>query len=892
MMEKLGLEGRWNLRRLADGSERPMAVPGDILSALLEAGEIPDPYYADNELGLQWIGAEDWEFRRDFTTSEAFLAHDRVFLDIEVLDTVAELRLNGELLGESRNMFRRFRADCKRLLKPGPNTLSVTIRSPEKAAAALAAALPYPIPASTYPVSSPHRNLLRKAQCMAGWDWGPCLMTGGLYDGVSLVAIDGPRVDYATTRMRRAGATWLVEVEVELDADAAGPVRLEASITGPRAPAATAARAASAVSAARASAPASPDLPAPLAREALLVEAPAGPSRHKLDLVVESPELWWPAGCGAQPLYELRVAAAPAASVHDSPAAASYDSAAARGHELTKRLGFRELRVVAEEDEAGRSMKFVANGREVFAKGANWIPADALPSRWTRGRIAGLLRSAVEANMNCLRVWGGGRYESDSFYELCDELGLLVWQDCMFSCALYPSSPDFLAEVEAEIRHQVRRLKDHPALGLWCGNNEALGAITWYEESKKSPARYIVDYDRLTEGVLGRVARELDPDRAWWPSSPSAGPNDFSDNWHSDGRGDMHYWAVWHEGKPFADYLEVRPRFCSEFGFQSLPSARTVASFAPDGERNVTSPAMEHHQRHPRGNTLIVETMLRYFRMPSGFRETLYLSEVQQALAIKTAVEYWRSLRPRCMGTLYWQLNDVWPVASWSSLEYDGGWKLLHYEARRFYDELLLALVLKDGAVRAVAVNDGRTAYAGRLGLALRRFDGSLVAEFSATADLAGEAATLLWEAPLSDLGLRPTEVFLEARLTATPAGPVSPEPAGGPGRERRATLFLTEPKKCALADPRLESRIVTLGGGAGAPAGLGVELIAAAPAFFVKLEAEGLAGRFEDSGFHLAAGERRFIRFLPATDLGAAGATAADLGAALRILHLRASYE
>ncbi|HTX73682.1 MAG TPA: glycoside hydrolase family 2 protein, partial [Rectinemataceae bacterium] len=556
------------------------------------------------------------------------------------------------------------------------------------------------------------------------------------------------------------------------------------------------------------------------------------------------------------------------------------------------------------------SMTFRVNGRDIFCKGANWIPADALPSRWTKDHVERLLRSAVDANMNCLRVWGGGRYEAEAFYELCDELGILVWQDFMFSCALYPASADFLAEVEAEARHQVRRLMDHPSLALWCGNNEALGAITWYEESRANPARYLVDYDRLTEGVVGRVVRELDPGRPWWPSSPSAGPNDFSDNWHSDGRGDMHYWSVWHEGKPFSAYLDVRPRFCSEFGFQSLPSPAAAASFLPAGERNITSPTMEHHQRHPRGNSIILETMSRYFRMPSGFEVTLYLSQVQQALAIRTAVSYWRSLMPHCMGTLYWQLNDLWPVASWSSLDYDGGWKLLHYEARRFFDPVFLALYIKDDSVHAVGVNDGPLPIHGDLVLCLRRFDGSLVMDIATDGDLAPGRATPLWRTPLASLPCRLEDVYLAARLEGLRAGvPRSPgqarphgaAPAGSTvdgvpsiagGRAeilRRSQLFLTEPKRCTLAEPRLETRVLEHDGE------LSVELRVAAPAFFVDLRAEGLAGRFEDSGFYLLGGETRRIRFLPASgrvgrDVGRP--TRAALETALRVFHLRASYE
>jgi beta-mannosidase len=592
-------------------------------------------------------------------------------------------------------------------------------------------------------------------------------------------------------------------------------------------------------------------------------------------------EEWWPAGYGKQPLYELRVRSLA-------------ESGEGGAHEVAKRIGFRELLVVTDEDKDGRSLKFRVNGRDIFAKGANWIPADALPSRWTRERIAGLLESAKAANMNMVRVWGGGRYESEDFYELCDELGLLVWQDAAFSCALYPASHAFLASVEAELRHQTRRLQSHPSLALWCGNNEALGAINWYEESRKSAARYIVDYDRLNEGTVGRVIRELDPDRTFWPSSPSAGPDDFSDNWHLDSRGDMHYWTVWHEGKPFSAYLDVKPRFCSEFGFQSLPSLRMAASFAPSSELNVTSPAFEHHQRHPRGNTIILETMSRYFRMPRGFRETLWLSQVQQALAIRTAVEYWRSLRDRCMGTLFWQLNDVWPVASWSSLDHDGSWKLLHYEARRFYDPVIVALFVKDGIAQAVGVNDTDHHLYGVLSMRLRRFDGTLAMDIDTDGDLPPGVATLLWKAPISELPCKPDEAYLVARLEASQKGRLPETPAlvfGVPSRSggkaevvRRNQLFLVEPKRCSLVDPRIEHEFER------DEEGPILVIKTRAPTFFVTAELDGLRGRYDDAGFYMMGREERRLRYIPAR--GEAMPSIEDLAKVTRITHLRASYD
>ncbi len=824
-METLDLAGAWTLRRVSDSSDRPIAIPGDIVSALIASGEVTDPYFGTDELKAQWVGREDWLLYRDFSVTEEFTKLELISLEIDVLDTVADIRLNDRLIGANETMFAGFRVNPGDALLPGVNRLEILIHSPENKAAEAAAALKYPIPCSVYPVHSPHRNLLRKEQCMAGWDWGPCIMTGGIYDGLRLSGVDGVRILSLRASAKRLGESWVVIATVELQAAKAGDVSLSAEIAG--------------------------------SATEKTVRLEAGTSTVDIRLNVENPALWWPAGYGEQILYNLTVRAR---------------GSEGRGDVLSRRIGFRELLVVAEEDSAGKSMFFRVNGRDVFAKGANWIPADSLPSRRTRDRLDKLLSAAAEANMNCLRVWGGGRYESDDFYDLCDEKGLLIWQDFMFSCALYPSGKEFLRLVETEVRYQVARLSSHACLGLWCGNNEALGAITWFEESKASPARYIADYDRLTEGTVGRLVRELDPDHAWWPSSPSAGPDDFSDNWHVGGRGDMHYWTVWHEGKPFSSYLDVKPRFCSEFGFQSFPSLSTVASFASESEWNITSPVMEHHQRHPRGNSLMLETMARYFRMPSGFSASLYLSQVQQALAIRTAVDYWRSLRPECMGTLYWQLNDVWPVSSWSSLEYDASWKLLHYEAARFYARQRLALVIKDGAISAVGMNDGLQALSGRLTVSVMDFGGNVIATERLEAPIGADSSTCLWSASLETLAGNADETFIAARWTDGVL-------------ELSADCFRTEPKRCSIHDPRLTAQLLTV------ESVVTLVLRCEAPAFFVAPEASGIKGRFKDSGFTLLPGETVRVPFLPADSKASPEQLAETLESALVLRNLHWSF-
>jgi beta-mannosidase len=783
-MEKRILDTNWELERPGDGSTVPAAIPGDNISALFEAGLIPDPYYGRNEAELQWIGREPWIFRCHFMLDGGFLSSGYQFLELNSVDTFARVSLNGKHAGRCSNMFLRCRFNVSSLLQEGENTLEIFIESPEKKAAELSEGLPYPVPHTVHPVQSMHRNLIRKAQCHAGWDWGPCLMVSGIYGEVSLNATPLERIDAVHTDMSLRDGSWYLDVAADISAAAEGSTMLEIRCAG-----------------------------AECRKEVFLS---AGQQTLRETLRVEAPDLWWPAGYGEQPLYTLEV---------------STDNDL-----VSKEIGFRTLEVISEPDDHGVPMTFRINGRDVFCKGANWIPMDALPGRVSEDRYEELIRSATDANMNMLRVWGGGHYESETFYRICDRRGILVWQDFMFACALYPSEEWFLDTVREEVEYQVRRLKDHPSIVIWCGNNEDVGALTWFEESRRNRDRYIIDYDRLNEGVIGKSVKETDPGRRWWPSSPSAGEGDYSDCWHDDSRGDMHYWSVWHEGKPFEAYREVTPRFCSEFGFQSFPSARTVNSFAPPGERNITSPVMEHHQKNDRGNTIIISTISRYFRFPESFEETLYLSQVQQAMAITTAVEEWRSRRPICMGALYWQLNDNWPVASWSSLEYDGGWKPLHYAARRFFAPLHIVMFNRNpGIISVYGLNDTLDTIPGSLEVTVSGFDGVVRNSVVRSCSLEPDSSTLLSE-ELFDLETGPPEdTFLHCRFV----------PDDG-GETLENFLLSAVPKSCRMRKADIQMRRLTEGEKEI------IELITDVPAFYVVLESREWKGRFSDNCFHL----------------------------------------
>jgi beta-mannosidase len=641
----IDLSGIWALSDESGQYQAPMAVPGDGISALHKAGLIPDPYWGRNEYGLRWIAERDWTIRREVVlerTDYAFVA--------DMLDTVAEVRVNGVEVLKADSMFRRQRADVSRAAKVGTNVIEITFRSSVAEAALRQAAQPFYIPYSQNNCPIPNGNMLRKPQCDFGWDWNIALAPFGVYEGIRLETAARPRIGplginqhHESDAIELAVNTWLY------DFPTGEP--LEATVTC----------------------------------AGVTVRATVRRGRVMASLIIKNPELWWPAGQGAQALHDLTVRVGDVVE--------------------TRRIGFRSFDLITEKDAAGSGFKFCVNGRGVFAKGANWIPQDALASNIAPEAARDLLQSAVDANMNMIRIWGGGRYEPDWFYDLCDEMGLMIWQDFMFACNLYPSTDTFLDGVSLEVEEQVFRLHHHACIALWCGDNELVGALNWFHESRENRDRYLVSYDRLNRTIEETLKKRL-PDAIWWPSSPSPGPMSFGDAWHDDRSGDMHFWSVWHEGKDFDHYRDVSPRFCSEFGFQSYPSMSTIRKFADPKDWNISSPVMESHQKNAGGNARIAETMFRYFRFPVDFENFVYLSQVQQGIAIKTAVTHWRSLKPHCMGTLYWQMNDTWPVCSWSSLDHGGNWKLLHHMAKDFYAPVIVTAVPDGNSIVLRAVND------------------------------------------------------------------------------------------------------------------------------------------------------------------------------------------
>ncbi|MGN0833801.1 MAG: glycosyl hydrolase 2 galactose-binding domain-containing protein [Kiritimatiellia bacterium] len=547
-------------------------------------------------------------------------------------------------------------------------------------------------------------------------------------------------------------------------------------------------------------------------------------------VAIDHPPLWWPNGAGEQRFYTCEVVVA--------------------GQRLKKRIGLRKVEVLntPDTDETGRPgarMAIRVNNRELFMKGANWIPCDAFESRQTEARYRNLLGGAAAANMNMIRLWGGGQFEHDAFYDICDELGLLVWHDQMFSCAVYPATEGFLAEVRNELGHQLRRLRDHACIALWCGDNECVGALKWFGETKADPEYYQAALMKR-HAVQGEMVARYDPARMFWPSSPCAGPGNFADNWKNDSQGDMHNWRVWHDNAPFDAYYAYRPRFCSEFGYQSFPSMEVAETFATRAQILARAPEFEWHQKNPGGNRRIRETMLRYFRPAKDVESELLLSQFQQGMAIKMAVDGWRAQRPRCMGALFWQLNDNWPVASWSSIEYGGKWKPLQYLAKRFFAPVAVVAQPEIRAAQAdvtrggvFALNDTAETVRGEARIEYWTYDGRLLAAESKPVVLPPDSSTAIAAFARPETA---DSTFLVLTLTT---------PQGTYQNDWHFDFY----KNAPLATAHVEARVE------GAGARRTVTLSTDKPAFFVWADVRGgTGGEFDDNCLTLLPGRPRTI--------------------------------
>lgn len=700
------LHDGWQFSQLDRRDWHRAEVPGTVQQDLLRCGLLPDPFYGTNEQHVQWVEDLDWIYRTTFSVSADDLRFDAAELVFEGLDTYAEVKLNGETVFQADNMFVGHRLAVKPLLREGDNTLEVTFRSPIKENM-----WQYERDGFSYPADNDHRReklsiYARKAPYSFGWDWGIRMVTCGIWRPVRLCFADRVAVDDLHVCQRQltdSVAVLACRGEVRRLRASVGTLRavVTASLKGHEV--------------------ASNSCDVRFEGDSLHVDIP---------LTISQPQRWMPNGWGDPTLYEVTLSLTDGGSTLCSK---------------SRRVGLRTVRVVTEKDEAGESFYFEVNGHPMFAKGANYIPMDAMLPSVTEERYRRMFDDVKEANMNMLRVWGGGVYESDLFYDLADEYGILLWQDFMFACTTYPHDEAFLARVKAEAEYNVRRLRNHPSLAMWCGNNEIEEGIKYWGWKGKLPNEAFesmkTGYDRIFRELLPEVVAQYDPDRFYAHTSP------YFANWGRKwtmGVRDCHNWGVWYGRKTFESFDEDIPRFMSEFGFQSFPEMKTLRTFAAEEDFELESEVMNAHQKSSIGNDLIRKYMERDYRVPESFEDFVYVGSVLQGRGMRHGMEAHRRNRPYCMGTLYWQLNDSWPVVSWSGIDYYGNWKALHYQARRAFAPVIADVVQRERELEVWAISDRLTDVEGaELRLQLTDFEGNVYKQTSTTLTVAANTSAV-----------------------------------------------------------------------------------------------------------------------------------------------------
>jgi len=812
-MEKQSLNGKWCVTCKDRKFEIPARVPGDVYHDLLKAKQIPDPFFRDQEEQCKWIGESDWTYSRDFTVRKALLKRDRVLLTCHGLDTLATITINGQKVATTDNMFRTWEWEVKELLTAGKNSITITFAS----------AMQYcrqrgeerKLPAWV----EKDRNWIRKEQCNFDWDWGLHAVTCGIWRDIEILAFDTARLDDIAITQDHGDQGRSLAREI------AGPVGLDIRV-GAEKTGRSSLRARVSVT---------------LNSKLVATEEQTFTGKStSFSLSVANPQLWWPNTMGDQPLYEVTVEL--------------LDATGADLDAQSRRVGLRTLVLDRQKDAWGESFQFVVNGVPFFSKGANWIPADAIQSRMTEKQYRMLIQSAADANMNMLRVWGGGIYEDDAFYDICDELGICVWQDFMFACATYPTfDKPFLATVKAELTDNIKRLRHHPSIALWCGNNEieqGLAQKTWTKWSMSWK-----DYGKLFDKLIPDVLAKLSPQSSYWPGSPHSPVGDRAD-FNNPRSGDAHLWDVWHGRKPFEWYRTCEHRFNSEFGFQSFPEPKTVNGFTRKEDRNITSRVMEHHQRSGIGNTAIMQYMLDWFKLPLGFDNTLWTSQILQGMAIKYACEHWRRSMPRGMGTLYWQLNDCWPVASWASIDYHGRWKALHYMAKEFFAPVLVS-GLEDqekGTVEIHVTSDRLKALDAVVSWRVTDAAGKPLLsgnkKFRTPVNGNRRVETLKLNSLIDEQTANDLIIWLELKTKGEP-------------RQRNMVLF-ARPKHLELSEkPGITTQLEKLPNGS-----FRLELNTKRPALWTWIELKGLDAELSSNFFHLRPGAGETITLQPEREL------------------------
>ncbi|UCD38021.1 MAG: glycoside hydrolase family 2 protein [Fidelibacterota bacterium] len=818
----IDLNGPWQFKATDETEWAEATVPSTVWTDLLRIDRLEDPFYRDNELKVQWVEKKEWEYRRTFQVGEAFLEHDKVVLDCRGLDTIGEIYVNGSLVAKTVNMFIEYEFDIKPFLRAGENEVHIIFRSiiewdKEQVAAE---------PKVTWTNSKGRTFFTRKEGSDFGWDWGVRLVTSGIWRSIRLAAYDVGRITDLIIQ-QDLGDPKQANLSIKTDIEQYVPGELSLSLQVKR------------------------------QREVISqTMIPVTGDQVGTELGIDNPELWWPNGWGDQPLYQVQ-----AILMHGGEEV----------HRVEKTIGLRTVELVREPDERGETFGLKVNGHLIFCKGVNWVPADALPDRLTEAHYLHLLSACRDAHMNMIRLWGGGLYEPDIFYEYCDENGILIWHDFMFAVGPFIANESYLANVRAEIANVVTRLRHHPSIALWSGNNECesnmSGGQGWIENY---PAVTWEEYDRVFGETIPETAARTDPDRPYWPSSPHH-PLD-RDKVHPDwetSSGDAHPWDVWHGAQPFSWYEEnLDFRFVSEFGFQSLPDMETIRAFTAPEDRYFASYVLDHHNKcgkigAPRpGNQRIAAYIAEMFNLPTSLENWVYVSQIMHGEGMKVGAEAYRRNFPHTTGALYWQLNDNWPTISGSSIDYFGRWKALQYFARRFFNPVLVTGRVEDAKVSIWGVNDRLEPVVGELQWILARFDGTIVLQDKQPVVLPMNSSTLITSLDFTDMvGEHPeygtyrkdsyenrSQFYLSYKLVQS-------------GVELTSNVsFFTPPKYLRLVEPRLKYRVHRDGDS---------YMIRVSTDHFAAYVALGLKegyAQFSDNFFHLLPGESREIRVVEHT--------------------------
>ncbi len=793
------LNKNWQMKQAGqDGIRKPARVPGTVYTDLLRNGDMEDPFWKDNEIRALPLMEEDYEYETCFDLDRDLMGQDRILLRFDGLDTIAEIWLNERYIGKAFNMHRVWEYDVTQSVRETGNRLRVVLHSPlrfirEEFAKCRTLGSEDAMDGFVH---------MRKAHCMFGWDWGAHLPDAGIFRNVSLIGVRGARIDSVYIRQEHSGETCVLHFQVE---EETGPDRREDEEKR---------------------------------NYTVEITAPDGETRCYPDsperITIDRPMLWGPTGDGGQPLYRVRVTL-----YADGEPADTWE----------RRIGLRTLTMKIEKDQWGESFAHEVNGTAIFAMGADYIPEDHLLGRVTPETTRKLLEQCVAANYNTVRVWGGGYYPDDWFYDICDELGLVVWQDFMFACAVYELTPEFKANIRQEFIDNIKRLRHHASLGIWCGNNEMEMFVEeghhWV--TKKTEVR---DYMIMYEQLIPEVLKEYDPQTFYWPASPSSGGS--FDEPNCPDRGDVHYWKVWHGNRPFSEYRKYFFRYASEFGFQSLPARRTIETFTDDPkDMNLFSYVMEKHQRQYGANGKIMNYLQQTYLYPGDFETLIYASQLLQADAVRYGVEHFRRNRGRCMGTIVRQLNDCWPVISWSSIDYCGRWKALHYAEKRFFAPLMISCeeegmmtqeadmnrehFVFEKSVRLNVANETRSEQHVQVSWAVRNAKAEILRD-GGTEEVTVPALSSVW---LPKVLLPETDIFSEyVSYEMRQEGKVI---SGG-------TVLFSYPKYFRYEDPRLSYRLE------------GDELIVSADAYAKSVEVQNAKEDFilSDNYFDLNGGEKR----------------------------------